>query len=192
MVLASCGGAMPDKAPMPKPQATPDAAVAAAPDAAVTPEATDGEPQEDPFPVLRSESFGPLKFGMRDVDVRAALGEPASRSEPWFEPATAAYLSWWSWDAAGVSIGMMATEKAGPYFASRSITISGRSKLTTKLGIGIGATRKDVDAKYPSGEWKRDDPTEPERMLVGSPYGGLLLFLDKERVASMSLGAFAF
>jgi hypothetical protein len=83
---------------------------------------------------------------------------------------------------------MVAEKTSGPWRVRR-IGVSAPSKYATKEGIRIGSTRKEVEAKY---QKSKSDSGEPDAMLVGSPYGGLLFTFKDGVVTGMSIGVFAF
>lgn len=146
-----------------------------------------GEGHEADFTLYNSESLGPLRAGMSDKEIVAALGKPKKKAKPQEEGATGAWVSAWTWrDAAAVMTG---DSKTGPSQA-RSVEIHGASKLATKQGIHIGSTRAEVEKAYPRSA--DDDKSDPNSYLAGSVYGGLRFVFAKDRVSLIEIGAFAF
>jgi hypothetical protein len=142
---------------------------------------------DDPdYSYYEHEALGPLHVGMSEAEAIKALGKPKTRSKPFDEPATATWVTDWSWPDAALQ--MYATAKTGPWTA-RSVSITGKSKLATKRGIHLGSTRADVEHAYPRAP---DDPGAPDRYLVGSSYGGMLFFFDAGKVVGIDIGVFAF
>lgn len=100
-------------------------------------------------------------------------------------------LSTWTWPAAGVSLSMA---MAGDQAAVHSISIASPSTLTTSRGIGIGASRAEVERVYAEHLGKgreADEPdyTSPEQLIVGSIYGGTFFGFHDGKVDSIFVGA---
>jgi hypothetical protein len=84
---------------------------------------------------------------------------------------------------------MVADTRNGPRHV-RDVSVSAPRTYATKRGIHVGSTRADVERLYPrSPDDQHDDPSA---YLVGSVYGGLLFTFKHDRVASISIGMFAF
>jgi len=158
----------------------PDAAPDAAPEAAV-----DAADPDDSF--YDHEAIGPLHATMTDKQLIAVLGAPKKREKPAQEGATGQWVSAWQWADASA---LLVSDHAGGPWQARDVSGS-RAGWSTKRGIHVGSTRAEVEKAYPR---KPDDPPLQDRdqYVVGSVYGGMLIFLAHDRVTSMSIGVFAF
>jgi hypothetical protein len=115
------------------------------------------------------------------------LGKPRSKQAPLEEGATGEWVSSWTWG--GASALMVADTKNGPRQA-RDVSVSAPSTYATRRGIHVGSTRADVERLYPRSP--EDQQQDPDVYVVGSVYGGLLFTFAHDRVASISIGVFAF
>jgi len=92
----------------------------------------------------------------------------------------------WSWNGQGLATVLEGTSEHGPWTVSL-VQLSGRSKLKTKAGVGLRATRKAVEAAYPSGAYdpfgKRDELT----LVKLSPSEWLFINYENDRVERMEL-----
>jgi hypothetical protein len=131
-------------------------------------------------------SIGPLHLALKDVDAVRALGRPKSKSKPILMGATGDYVGEWDWG--DVSLQMAGATEKGPFLVV-AINVAGRSAFKTDAGIGVGSTRDEVRAVYGNYFAHTEDP---DTLLVGSIYGGLMLHLERDRVTAMYLGALAF
>jgi hypothetical protein len=190
VLLVACGRPAPTPAPpVVAHVVVPDAAaVVVAPPDAAEPDAPAVAVQEDAGPELDlgSVSIGPLHLGTDAKDAVKVLGKPKTASKPTLMGATGAFMSEWDWGA--VALQMAGSTEKGPFFVA-SINVAGSSQFKTNAGIGIGSTRGEVTAVYGTYLAHTDDP---DTVLVGSIYGGLLLHLEHDRVTAMYLGALAF
>jgi len=137
--------------------------------------------------VYDSEAIGPLHARMTDKELTKLLGKPTKRGKPEQEGATGEWVSAWEWKDASALV--VSDHEKGPW-AARDVSGS-RKAWKTKKGIHVGSTRSDVEKAYPRSP---DDPPlqDNDQYLVGSPYGGMLIFLKQDRVESISIGVFAF
>jgi hypothetical protein len=138
-----------------------------------------------------NESIGGVKTGDPSALVEKKLGAPTTKSEPQTMEATGETVSSWQWPAAGVSMTMASTE-AG--FVVRDISIVAPSKLTTSRGVGIGASRADVEKIYKDflGKGRQEgepDTTSPEQLIIGSIYGGTAFSFTDGKVSTIFVGA---
>lgn len=137
------------------------------------------------------ETFGPLRLGMREAELVAAIGEPPSRPPFQEMEATGERLAQWDWPALGVSVTMIDGE-GGPQIAA--IMLAPPSSFVSGHGaIGIGASYDDVLAAYadvPSGEdpMPRTDESR-ERITIGSAYANLSFGFVDGRVQHVHLGS---
>lgn len=140
----------------------------------------------DDFP-LQQTTLGPLHLGMTDAEAVKVLKRPKAKPpKAEMQGATGDYVSFWDFGQALLQ--MAAPDPKGP-FKVVSIEITKPSKFKTPAGIGIGSTRAEVTTAYQEFLGYTD---EPNAILVGSVYGGMLLRLQHDRVVSIFLGAMAF
>lgn len=137
--------------------------------------------------VYANEAIGPLHTQMTDAALVKVLGRPTKKQTPEQEGATGQWVASWTWKDASALL--VSDTKKGPWHA-RNISGS-RKDWKTKKGIHVGSTRAEVEKAYPH---KPDDPPreDNDQYLVGSAYGGMLIFLKKDRVDEIAIGVFAF
>jgi len=165
---------IPPTAPAPPPKPNPPVAPAPAPTRA------------DEFP-LQQTTLGPLHLGMTDAEAVKILKRPKAKPpKAELQGATGDYVSFWDFGQALLQ--MAAPDPKGP-FKVVSIEITAPSKFKTPAGIGIGSTRGEVIAAYQDFLGQTD---EPNAILVGSPYGGMLVRFQRDRAVSIFIGAMAF
>jgi hypothetical protein len=83
------------------------------------------------------ETFGPLRLGMREAEIVAAIGEPSSRPPFQEVEATGERLAQWEWPSLGVSA-IMIDGQGGAQISSLDLTAP-CTFLSGQGGIGIGA-----------------------------------------------------
>lgn len=145
--------------------------------------ATSAQPAVPPS----DERLADLLPGAVALDVEKKLGRPASKSQPVLEHATGEFASSWSWPS-GESAIMTAT-KPNALPTLRLLMVTSPSKHKTSRGIGIGSSRKEIEAAY--GAAINKELSNAEFVLVGPEmYDGLKLRLDaKGKVTSIALGS---
>jgi len=100
----------------------------------------------------------------------------------------------WMFPDAGVSFDMISDEIGGPK-SVLSITLKNPSHLKTNLGIGIGDPKETVLRAY--SEYTTSDEGldgyfgDAEVHLVGSIYGGMIIYFENGVVSGIFLGAAA-
>ena len=119
----------------------------------------------------------------------AKLGEPAKKGRKAMSEATAETIQEWSYPDRGLKLAMADDDKRGQSITA--ITIKAPATFKTRLGIGIGSSRKEVlgaygklrDPEFPSGD-------NEEVFLAGSIYGGVFFtFNKKDQVSEIFVGA---
>jgi hypothetical protein len=137
------------------------------------------------------ETLGPLRLGMREAEIVAAIGEPPSRPPFQEMEATGERIAQWEWPSLGVSARMIdgdgGAEVAAIELSAPCTFLSGQG------GIGIGAAYDDVLAAYadvPSGEdpSPRTDASR-ERITIGNAYANLSFRFADGRVRDVHLGS---
>ena len=132
------------------------------------------------------ETIVGLEQGTEDGIVVRQLGAPKSKSVANFSEASGTYLAEWGFGD-GVSA-MMEGANRDEKFEVKLLVVLPPSKLKTAKGIGIGSTRKEVDAAY--GDAIDKTASTSEFVLVGEQFGGLKFRFDRDaKVTSMALGS---
>ncbi|MFT3693427.1 MAG: hypothetical protein QM831_09835 [Kofleriaceae bacterium] len=186
LLVVLFAGCQQRKEPTPAP-ATPVKPVAIDAPMAVVVDAEAPADADTTYAILDAESFGGLKMWALDTDVIKVLGAPKKKSKAEMEGATGSYVSMWDWS--GASAKMSGDSEKGP-FKLAMLTISKGSKLETAKHIKIGSPRADVEKAYPRSD--DDQKDDKNRYLSGSVYGGVMFTFEKDKVSSVSMGAFAF
>ena len=137
------------------------------------------------------ESIGGLKTSARAPAVIALVGEPTTKSEPIVEEATGETVAAWTWPAKGLEIRVAIV---GDVTMVTGIKITAPSTLTTSRGIGIGAPRAAVESTYAAfrtmgRDAEEPDPSNEDRIVIGSIYGGTFFDFKDGKVASIFVGA---
>lgn len=136
--------------------------------------------------LMRNEGIGPVRIGSASDDVLKALGEPESKSQTEVSEVDAQQHQQWAYKKKGIIIDMIS--EAGKQQVAM-ITVSAPCQLKTKRNIGIGSAKDSVMSAYAA----EIDPSagDPQTVVAGTVYGGLIFGLEKGRVSSMVLGAAA-
>lgn len=137
-------------------------------------------------PGAAAERLGGVAPGADEATLIQAFGAPLKKSTPQLAQATGEFQTSWTFKD-GVSAMLSGTTAKGPFHADLVI-VAAPSKLRTAAGIGLGATRAEVERAY--GPAIDREISSPERIVVGELFGGLKLELDKAgKVRSLSLGS---
>lgn len=139
-----------------------------------------------------TESIGGLSIGTAARAAKKLLGPPKviSKSELW--EADGLYHQTWTYPSAGAVVGLTAANAKGPW-SIFTVTLKTPGKLTTRRGIGIGASRKNVLAAYGNAAQPYESLEQGQRtLIVGTEYEALLFSFDlHDRVVQIFLGATA-
>jgi len=138
-----------------------------------------------------SEAIGGPKSGARAPEGIALFGEPPSKTQPIVEGATGETVAAWAWPAKGLEVRVAIV---GDVTMVTGVTITAPSTLTTSRGIGIGAPRAAVESTYAAyrtmgRDAEEPDPSNEERIVIGSIYGGTFFEFKDGKVASIFVGA---
>ena len=140
--------------------------------------------------MLRTESLGELRLGLPEKAVLKLLGPPAKRGALVFQEADGNYVQDWDYPDKGIELWMSAGEKKSGRKTIANITASAPCTFATRKGIKIGdaesATRKAY-AEHSDRETKDD----PDTLVVGSVYGGIIFNFTKGKVSRIFFGAAA-
>ncbi|MCA9660442.1 MAG: hypothetical protein KC486_19010, partial [Myxococcales bacterium] len=135
--------------------------------------------------VFDAESIGPLRPGMSDAEVVAAVGEPKARGEAYEEAATGDYVRTWTYDE-GLRVDLLGDTRRGPWHVG-GISIEAPSKLRTARGIGLGAPREEAIRVY-ADVLSDEIADNEENVVAGSIYGGLFMSFAGAGVDTIYLG----
>ena len=139
----------------------------------------------------RNETIGGISVGARSEAVEKLLGAPATKGTLQEMAATGDVVADWKWTT-GVTLTM--AEGVDHVLTVHAITLEAPSKLTTSRGVGIGASRAEVETIYKQflGVGRQDgepDTTSPEQLIIGSVYGGTFFQFTAGKVTRIFVGA---
>lgn len=158
---------------------------------AAAPAPSSASPSADPT----SETFEGLALGLTAASVEKRFGAPDQKGTPTEMGATGTFEADWEWKSLGLRLRMSAaTAEEAPTVGA--IEIEPPSKLRTSRGIGLGATRAEVEAAYRDALGKGREPDEPDatsetRLILGSVYGGTIFRFEGGKLVSVFVGAAA-
>jgi hypothetical protein len=141
------------------------------------------DPKE--WPDFKNEKISGVANGAAEGDVVKAFGAAKQKAKAVEEGATGQWASDWTF-ANGVTATMVADKANGPYTV-RVITLAAPSKAKTSQNIGLGSSLADVKKAYSKFLTDQNDGN----WLVGTPYAGLALHVDKDKVTSVTFGVMA-
>lgn len=141
--------------------------------------------------ITGEEAYGKLKLGLTEAEVTAAFGEPEKTGSEDLMEATGEYIMMLEYPKQGLIIDLMRAE--GTKEDARRVggyTINPPSELKSRLGVGIGSSRADVEKHY--GDLKDEDGfTNEDKFVAGSVYGGEIFNFKDGKVSSIFVGAAA-
>lgn len=164
------------------------------PESATPPLETGSAPSvETSYADPTNETFDGLRLGMDAKTVHLLFGPPDEKGTPAEMAATGMFEADWRWASRGFTARMGATS-AGAEPSLSGMEIAGSSKLRTSRGVGLGATRAEVESLYADALGKGRQPDEPnpdtDRLLVlGSIYGGTFFRFENGKLVSIYVGA---
>jgi hypothetical protein len=167
------------------PAAEPEPAAPVAPASTPSPTITAVEPSDE-FSVMHAEGFGALRIGMKEAEMLAALPGAKAQGECAPSEVDGGSYRWFRDAKAGVDI-VVSCDGDKPV---GSIHVVAPSTLTSRRGIGLGATAEAVTKAYADVLSREEPPTE-DGIVAGSIYGGLVFSLKDGKVTEMFLGAMA-
>ncbi len=166
-----------------------DAADPTASEPALEPER--GKPSFTRDNIVSEEAYDRLETGLSEAEVIAAFGEPEKKDEEVLQEATGEYIMTLDYPKQGLSIDL--TRAEGTETDARTVggyLIQAPSELKSRLGVGIGSSRADVEKHY--GALKDEDGfTNDEKFVAGSVYGGEIFNFKDGKVSSIFVGAAA-
>ena len=152
----------------------------------------EGEPvqaEDGPNP-MGDERIGGLRYRMPAAELLGLLGEPSKRDRISFEGATGEYYHHWFYPEQGLKVAMSSSTRKGAQSIYR-FWVRAPSSFTTRFGVGIGSSRKDVlkfYGKLRDLEWLDGDDNS---FVAGSVYGGVFFTFTADKVSEIFVGASA-
>lgn len=140
---------------------------------------------------LETETFGPLRVGMTEKELREIPGEWVAMGEPMLWGADG--MEHWDLFCAqyGVQVGLARDPGTGSEAAVYSIFATAPCEWKTSRGIGIGDMADILKALYQDAIDLEEVPESEETVLIGSLYGGILAGVQEGLITSLFLGAMA-
>lgn len=142
----------------------------------------------DDLSLLRKERIGSLNISESANNAVKAIPGNWKRGSEKFWAADAAYHQDWTLADKGITLDMVSEKKEGAKEIA-SITITAPSDLSTKQGIHIGSSIKEVEKAYKS-HWDKEN-SNSDCFVAGSIYGGLVFHFKDGKVSEIFLGASA-
>ena len=141
------------------------------------------------FDLMARDSVGPIKLGMTESEVPAALGTPDEESEAQMWGADGLKHSDWTYTNEGLTINMVESTNGESEFVAYTINAAAPCALATQKGIKIGDGKDAVLAAYGDAI----DPTTvtEDSIVAGTVFGGIVFTLQDGNVTSIFLGAAA-
>ncbi|MDI1480328.1 hypothetical protein [Polyangium sp. y55x31] len=99
--------------------------------------------------LLEHEAIGGVRMGMTQADVVALLGEPSWQGKRNAESSGGFSLEWY-WKHLETAILFFGADAMAP-MTVRGVKVVGPSPLETAKGVGIGSSRREVEAAYAAG-----------------------------------------
>lgn len=96
-------------------------------------------------PTAEFASAGPLKLGMAATQVKKALGQPESHTQPVFVPATGAYNKTWKYPKLGLEL-TLSGESASGKFELDTVVLRAPSSYKVAGGLQVGMPQAAADA----------------------------------------------
>ena len=139
--------------------------------------------------LLTEERIGCLRIGLSEGDLKKSLSCELKRGPENLWGADGAYHQTWQCASCGLNLGMFSEKRRGSK-AIESITLTSPSTLSTKRGIRIGSSEKEVRKAYRA-LWNREDSKASGSFVAGSIFGGMIFYFQDGKVREIFLGAAA-
>jgi hypothetical protein len=140
--------------------------------------------------MLRTESLGGLRLGLPENDVLKLLGPPTKRGKLVLQEADGNYVQDWHYGHNGIKLLMSAGEKKSGVKTIANITASAPCTFATSKDIKIGSPESAVRKAY-AAYVDREENTEPDTLVVGSVYSGIIFNFTEGKVSRIFFGAAA-
>lgn len=141
------------------------------------------------FSLLTAELHS-LLGGFYDAEtVLRVYGQPENKTAPVVWGSDGLEHQSWSYPSKGLELDFVKDDSG--VFKADAITITHPSTLRTARGIGIGSSRKELMEAYEKEIDPKEVASEPEQIVAGTIYGGVIFTLDNNKVTSLFIGAAA-
>jgi len=140
------------------------------------------------FKLLEAERIGNLSLGLSEQEVMRDMNCTLEYGKDKLLEADGLYHQDWKCMDAGLILDM-SSEEINATKVVESITLFSPSTLTTKYGVGIGSTEKEVINIYKD-HWNEAHSSE-SIFVAGSIYGGVIFTFEEGKVINIFLGAAA-
>jgi hypothetical protein len=139
------------------------------------------------FELMRVESIGGLRIGLKETDLREIIDNPDERSKPLYYGADGLMHITLKYNIKGIELDLFQTPDSS--YAIGRINITPPCNLKTSKGIGINSRLEDVKSayKYYFNPQFSDDMT----FVAGTIYGGIIFQIEDKKVKSIFIGAAA-
>jgi hypothetical protein len=140
--------------------------------------------------LLEDESIGGVRLGMSETKVIALLGQPTRKGRAATEDATGDVVAVWRWKKKSIAVTFVDARKKP---SVRSIELTAGAKLRTKARIGIGSSRREVDAAYGAGRRPAEagDDAGEASYVIGTVESALALTFEDDKVSALFWGPLA-
>jgi hypothetical protein len=139
--------------------------------------------------MLKAEGLGELRLDLPEKAVLKLLGPPAKRGALVFQEADGNYVQDWHYPDKGIDLLMSAGEKKSGAKTIANITASAPCTFATRKGIKIGDAESVARKAY--AEHADREMSDPDTLVVGSIYGGIIFNFTKGKVNRIFFGAAA-
>jgi hypothetical protein len=139
--------------------------------------------------MLRAERLRGLRLRLPEKDVLKLLGSPATRGKLVFQEADGNYVQDWYYPDKGIELWMSAGEKKSEVKTIANITASAPCTFATRKSIKIGDAESAARKAYT--EHVDRETSDPDTLVVGSIYGGIIFNFTEGKVSRIFVGAAA-
>lgn len=141
---------------------------------------------EQGFTLMEEEALGGLALGTEDKECIKLIGEPERKSDLIVWGADGLEHQSWFYLSKGIELDMVRTD--GWKQAINRITIEKPCSFKTKRNIGIGSSKKDVLDAYKD-FFIDENEIDGNKIILGTIYGGITMFLENDIVKQIYIGA---
>ena len=139
------------------------------------------------FELMKNESFGEIKLGVKLNKITEILGEPDSKSKSELWGADGEYHQEWNYTNRGIIFDFIG--KPDSFQVVNMITITEPCEFKTTRNIGIGSNMEEVQTAYRQEINAKSSNTET--IIAGTVYGGIIFNFENKKVKSIFIGASA-
>jgi len=139
------------------------------------------------FELMKDESIGDIKLGIRSKLIIEMLGEPEEKSESVLWGADGEYHQQWKYTKNGIELDIIG--EVDTALVVNMITIKSPCELKTKRKIGVGSSIEEIQLAYQ--KEINHSSSAPETIVAGTIYGGIIFNIECRKVTSFFIGASA-